>query len=276
MNEFKVPIECTYRRLQSLKQEIIHITEEIIDSGKYLSSKRVSRLEKSLETAWGRNAVATNSGSSALQLALLAAGVKAGDEVIVPALTFVSTAYAVSAIGAIPVFVDIDPYTYTIDPNAVRAAITDKTTAMIPVHLYGQMADMQALMALAAKYKLKIIEDVAQAHGAKYNGQFAGTIGDFGCFSMYVGKNMGGLEDGGVILVKDSNLVPQLYRLRDLGRMPDNRYFHCEFGFRARMGELTAAVVHLELQLLESWNYRRQEIAKKYGSPRVTMLKKYE
>ena len=135
MNEFKVPIEGTYRRLQSLKQEIIHITEEIIDSGKYLSSKRVSRLEKSLETAWGRNAVATNSGSSALQLALLAAGVKAGDEVIVPALTFVSTAYAVSAIGAIPVFVDIDPYTYTIDPNAVRAAITDKTTAMIPVHI---------------------------------------------------------------------------------------------------------------------------------------------
>lgn len=265
MTEFKVPIEGTHRRLQSLKQEIVYITEEIIDSGKYLSSTRVSKLEKSLETAWGGNVVATNSGTSALQLALLAAGISAGDEVIVPALTFVSTAYAVSAIGAIPVFVDIEPYTYTIDPNAARAAITDKTTAIIPVHLYGQMADMQPLMALASKYRLKIIEDVAQAHGAKYGNQFAGTIGDFGCFSMYVGKNMGGLEDGGVIIVKDSNLVPQLYRLRDLGRMPNNRYFHSEFGFRARMGELTAAIISLELKLLESWNQRRQQIAKKYN-----------
>ena len=265
ITEFKVPIEGTHLRLQSLQQEIIHIIQEIIDSGKYLSSIRVAELEKSLETTWGRNAVATTSGSSALQLAQLAAGVRAGDEVIVPALTFVSTAYAVSAIGAIPVFVDIEPYTFTIDPDAVSAAITDKTTAMIPVHLYGQMADMQALMALASKYKLKIIEDVAQAHGAKYNGQYAGTIGDFGCFSMYVGKNMGGLEDGGVILVKNSNLIPKLYRLRDLGRMPSDRYFHSEFGFRARMGELTAAVINLELQLLESWNYRRQQIAKKYN-----------
>ncbi len=263
--EFKVPIEGTHRRLKSLQQEIIDVTEEVIDSGKYLSSTRVAKLEKLLETAWGRNVVATNSGSSALQLALLAAGIRAGDEVIVPALTFVSTAYAVSAIGAIPVFVDIDPYTFTIDPGAVSAAITDKTTAIIPVHLYGQMADMQPLMDLASKYELKVIEDVAQAHGAKYGSQFAGAIGDFGCFSMYVGKNMGGLEDGGVILVKNPNLIPKLYRLRDLGRNPGNRYFHSEFGFRARMGELTAAVINLEFQLLESWNYRRQQIAEKYN-----------
>ena len=265
ITKFKVPIEGTHRRLQSLQQEILHITEEVIDSGKYLSGTRVAKLEKLLETAWGRNVVATNSGSSALQLALLAAGIKAGDEVIVPALTFVSTAYAVSAIGAIPVFVDIDPYTFTIDPSAVNAAITDKTTAIIPVHLYGQMADMQPLMDLASKHELKVIEDVAQAHGAKYGSQFAGAMGDFGCFSMYVGKNMGGLEDGGVILVKNPNLIPKLYRLRDLGRNPGNRYFHSEFGFRARMGEFTAAVINLEFQLLESWNYRRQQIAEKYN-----------
>ena len=263
--EFKVPIEGTQRRLQFLKQEMIQITEEIIDSGKYLSSTRVAQLEKSLETVWGGKAVATNSGSSSLKLALLAAGVKAGDEVIVPALTFVSTAYAVSAIGAIPVFVDIEPHTYTIDPNAAYAAISDKTTAIIPVHLYGQMADMHSVMNLASDYGLKVIEDVAQAHGAQYRGKFAGTIGDFGCFSMYVGKNMGGLEDGGVILVKDPNSIPQLYRLRDLGRTPGNRYFHSEFGFRARMGELTAAVINLELQFLESWNHRRQQIAQKYN-----------
>lgn len=265
ITQFKVPIEGTHRRLQSLQQEIIHITKEVIDSGKYLSSTRVARLEKLLEMTWGRNAVATNSGSSALQLALLAAGIRAGDEVIVPALTFVSTAYAVSAIGAIPVFVDIEPHTFTIDPGAVSAAITDKTAAIIPVHLYGQMADMQPLMDLASRYELKVIEDVAQAHGAKYGSQFAGAIGDFGCFSMYVGKNIGGLEDGGVILVKNSNLIPKLYCLRDLGRMPGNRYFHSEFGYRARMGELTAAVINLELELLESWNYRRQQIAKKYN-----------
>ena len=267
MSDFiRVSESGTHRRLDFLKSKILSLTSDVINSGQYISGERVAALEKSFKSKWGRNPVTTNSGSSALQLALLAAGISPGDEVIVPVLTYISTAYAVSAVGAIPCFVDIDPRTFTIDPQAVRNAIREKTVAIIAVHLYGQMVDMQPLMQLASEFGLKVIEDVAHAHGAEYKNNYAGCIGDFGCFSMYLGKNLGGLEDGGVITVSTPENALQLQSLRDPGKITLNNYIHQEFGFRARMGEFTAAVIGLELEFLEDWNRRRQEIAARYNA----------
>ncbi|MDJ0697299.1 DegT/DnrJ/EryC1/StrS family aminotransferase [Mastigocoleus sp. MO_188.B34] len=267
MSDFvRIPAEGTRRRLDSLKSKILSLTSDVINSGEYISGTRVAALEKYLNSKWGRNSVTTNSGNSALQLALLAAGVTPGDEVIVPALTHISTAYAVSAVGAIPSFVDIDPHTLTIDLQAVKNAIREETVAVIAVHLYGQMVDMQPLMEFASESGLKVIEDVAHAHGAKYKDNYAGCIGDFGCFSMYLGKKLGGLEDGGFITVSNPEDVLQLKSLRDPGKVVLNKYIHQEFGFRARMGEFTAAVIGLELEFLEDWNCCHQKIAARYNA----------
>lgn len=267
MSDFvRVSESGTHRRLDFLKSKILSLTSDVINSGEYISGTRVVALEKYLSSRWGRDSVTTNSGNSALQLALLAAGVKPGDEVIVPALTYMSTAYAVSAVGAIPCFVDIDPRTFTIDLQAVRNAIQEKTVAIIAVHLYGQMVEMQPLMELAAESGLKVIEDVAHAQGAKYKNNYAGCIGDFGCFAMCLGKNLGGLEDGGFVTASTSEDALQLQSLRDPGKIPLNKYIHQEFGFRAKMGEFTAAIISLELEFLEDWNRRRQEIAARYNA----------
>ncbi len=267
MSDFvRVSAEGTHRRLDFLKSKILSLTSDVINSGEYISGTKVVALEKSLKSKWGRNSITTNSGNSALQLALLAAGVSPGDEVIVPALTYISTSYAVSAVGAIPCFVDINPHNFTIDLEAVRNAIREKTVAIIAVHLYGQMVEMKPLMQLASESGLKVIEDVAHAQGAKYKNNYAGCIGDFGCFSMHLGKNLGGLEDGGFITVSASKDALQLQSLRDPGKTQLNKYIHQEFGFRARMGEFTAAMIDLELEFLEHWNCRRQEIAARYNA----------
>lgn len=267
MSDFvRVSDSGTHRRLDFLKSKILNLTSDVINSGEYISGTKVLALEKSLKSKWGRNSVSTNSGNSALQLALLAAGVRPGDEVILPALTYISTAYAVSAVGAIPCFVDIEPHNFTINLQAVRSAIREKTVAIIAVHLYGQMVDMQPLMQLASESGLKVIEDVAHAHGAKYKKNYAGCIGDFGCFSMYLGKNLGGLEDGGIITVSTPEDALKLQSLRDADKIPLKNYIHQEFGFRARMGEFTAAVIGLELEFLDDWKHRRQEIAARYNA----------
>jgi len=237
---------------------------DVIDSGCYLLGDRVRGLEVAVERDWGTPALATSSGSSALQIALLAAGVGPGDEVLVPALTFVSTAFAVCAVGATPVFVDIDPTTYTLDPGAGARAVSSRTAALIAVHLYGQMAPMPALLDLAAAHQLVVIEDCAQAHGAELAGAPAGSWGMFGCFSLYVGKNIGGLEDAGLITFGDPGQRAELVRLRDLGRDPGLRYRHESWGLRARLGEFSAAVVGCQLPLLAAWNQRRQQIAARY------------
>ncbi len=260
-----IRVEGTNRRLRALEPQIINLVSEVIASGKYLLGPRVDTLEKTIGQSWGVSALASSSGTASLQIALMAANVKAGDEVIVPALTFASTAFAVQAVGATPVFVDVDPYTLNLDPQAAHAAIRDNTAAIIPVHLHGQMADMQPLMELASKYNLTIIEDCAQAHGATYHGKYAGSMGNFGCFSFYAGKNIGGLEDAGLVTFSDSTVEQRIRRLRDLGRTTE-RYVHQEWGLRARMGEFTAAVILEELKYLEDWNQRRREIAARYDA----------
>lgn len=269
------------RRFARRKAEMLAALATVIDagaqSGRYVQGANVAALERRIAAQWGvAAALAVNSGSSALRLALAALDITMGREVIMPALTFIATAYAVSDAGLIPVFVDIDPQTFTIDPAAMRAAITSKTAAIIPVHLYGQMADMQPIMEIANEHDLLVIEDAAQAHGAVYRreGQvhYAGNMGDMGCFSMNGIKNMGGLGDGGMLTVSERFLarVPDalthLRGLRDLGRIGRQRYTHDTWGWRARMDEFTALECLLELEELEQWNDRRRAIAARYAA----------
>jgi dTDP-4-amino-4,6-dideoxygalactose transaminase len=262
--------EGTARRLRALRAPILALQEEILLSGTLLQGPRVATLEQAIRRAWGVCcAVGVSSGTAALEIVLRAAGIQPGQQVIVPAHTFYSTASAVVEIGAIPVFVDVDPSTYTIDPMAVRAALTEDVAAIIAVHMYGQPAMMDALRETATERGIVLIEDASQAHGAQYRGQYVGSIGHFGCFSLYCGKNIGGLGDAGLITVAKPpslELPGILWQLRDLGRLPgrETRYRHERLGMRARMREEDAAVTLLQLNFLAEWTRRRSAIAENY------------
>lgn len=253
------------RRIQQFPN-LPQVILETLNAGLGMLGPRVKAFEEAIKVNWGVHAVTTSSGTAALFLSLKVAGIQPGDEVIVPALTFASTSFAVNSIGAVPVFVDVEPWTYTLDPECVEAAITEKTRAIIVVHLYGQMANMRALQEISQKYHLTLIEDAAQAHGARYQGQYAGSLGDFGCFSLWYGKNMGGLGDGGLVTTHHFQAKERLRRLRNLGRDAGiaNRYEHEEWGIRSRMHEIDAAVCLWQLSQLERWNQRRRELAHRY------------
>src|SRR5258707_2350256 len=282
-----IPAQGNGRRFVQRKRRLLMALEEVIErgvnTGKYVQGPYVAALEKLIAERWKvAAAVAVNSGSSALRLALEALQLEAGSEVLVPALTFISTAFAVSDAGLVPVFVDVDPQTLTMDPQAAQAAITEKTVAMVPVHVHGQMADMFPLLDLADTYGLSVVEDAAQAHGATYTSSFsssasdgafyAGSMGDLGCFSLNGVKNMGGLGDAGMVtvsarlFVRDGTVVDRLYGMRDLGRLSRARYIHDDWGLRARMDEFTAMECLLECAELESWNARRRAIAARYSA----------
>src|SRR5436309_904954 len=231
-----IPAQGHGRRFLRRKRLLLAALADVIEggatSGKHTQGQHVAALERLIEERWQVGAaVAVNSGSSALRLALEALHLEPGREVIVPALTFISTAYAVSDAGLVPVFVDVDPETFTLDPDAAQAAVTGSTAAVLPVHLYGQMADMLPLLDLADTSNLFVIEDVAQAHGATYGSSagrnhtwYAGSLGDLGCFSLNGVKNMGGLGDGGLVTVssrllgRDRTVADRLRGMRDLGR----------------------------------------------------------
>jgi len=280
-----IPAQGHGRRFLGRKQHLLAALADVIESGgasgEYTQGPRVAALEELMEERWHvASAIAVNSGSSALRLACEALCLEAGREVLVPALTFISTAYAVSDAGLVPVFVDVDPQTLTLDPSAAQAAMTPKTSAMLPVHLHGQMADMFPLLDLADTYGLYVVEDAAQAHGATYSScrgsaWYAGSLGDLGCFSLNGVKNMGGLGDGGMVtvssrlLARDRTVADRLRGLRDLGRFAHARYLHDDWGMRARMDEFTAAECLLELAELEAWNARRRAIAARYSAALV-------
>jgi len=277
-----IPAQGHGRRFVQRKRRMLaalaDVIEQGITSGKYTQGPRVAALEELMEERWHvAAAIAVNSGSSALRLACEALCLEAGREILVPALTFISTAYAVSDAGLVPVFVDVDPQTLTMDPSAAQAAMTRKTSAMLPVHLHGQMADMFPLLDLADTYGLYVVEDAAQAHGATYSScrgsaWYAGSMGDLGCFSLNGAKNMGGLDDGGMVtvssrlLARDRTVADRLRGLRDLGRYANARYLHDDWGMRARMDEFMAAECLLELAELEAWNERRRAIASRYSA----------
>ncbi len=212
--------------------------------------------------------IGVNSGTDALFLALLSLGIGKGDEVILPAFTYIATAFAVTFTGAKPVFVDIEEGTYNIDVNKIKSAITKKTKAIIPVHLFGHSADMKPILDIAKKYNLRVVEDAAQAHGAKYRiakdkWVMAGTMGDIGCFSFYPTKNLGGFGDGGMILTENQAIYKKLFRLRDYGRK--SRYEHVSLGYNSRLDTLQAAVLRVKLKHLNEYNKLRRKNARIYN-----------
>jgi dTDP-4-amino-4,6-dideoxygalactose transaminase len=239
---------------------------EVIDSSAFASGPFVAKFEEDFAAYCGAPfAVGVGSGTDALWLSLLGLGVGPGDEVITVPSTFMATAEAISFSGARPVFVDIDEQTYTLDPTLLEAAITPRTKAIIPVHLFGQIADMDPILEVAARHGIPVVEDACQAHGAVYKGRKAGTFGVTGCFSFYPGKNLGALGEAGAVVTNDSNLKAKIEALRDHGQV--RKYFHSHIGWNARMDGIQAAVLQVKLKHLDSANEQRRSYAQIYNEP---------
>jgi UDP-N-acetyl-3-dehydro-alpha-D-glucosamine 3-aminotranferase len=260
-----VPMVDLRIQFNAIKQEITTAVLGVMESTHFILGPQVKAFEEAVAAYHGvKYAVAVASGTDALHLALLAAGIKRGDEVITSPFTFIATAEAISYIGATPVFVDIDPRTFNIDVNKVEPAITAKTKAVIPVHLYGQPADMDELLKIAKKRNLHVVEDCAQSFGAEYNGKKVGSLGDFGCFSFFPSKNLGGYGDGGMVITDDRNLAEHLQKLRNHGSHV--RYYHDEIGFNSRLDEIQAAVLQIKFKHIDEYNEKRRKNARLYNA----------
>lgn len=258
-----VPFVDLKAQYQTIKSEIEAAISRVVESGRYILGPEVENFEKDFaEYVGARFCVGVNSGTAALQLALMATGVGATDEVIVPANTFFATAETVSTAGARPVFVDADAVAYTIDVSKIENAITPRTRAIIPVHLYGQPADLDPIFEIARRHNLSVIEDAAQAHGAEYKGHRVGALGDVGCFSFYPAKNLGAYGDAGAIVTDDDMVARRIRLLRDHGS--DRKYYHEIVGYNFRLETLQAAVLAVKLRHLESWTRLRRRHAAQY------------
>jgi dTDP-4-amino-4,6-dideoxygalactose transaminase len=258
-----VPFLDLKAQYRALTDEVQAALAEVLESCAFANGPPVKRFEQSFAQYVGsKEVVCVNSGTSALHLSLLVSGVGPGDEVIVPAMTFVATAWAVSYCGARPVFVDVSEVDYALDPVKVEQAITPRTKAIVPVHLYGLPADLGGLQAICQKHGLALIEDAAQAHGARHNGRHVGTLGELGCFSFYPGKNLGAYGEGGAIVTNDSGLAERLRALRDHGQR--TKYHHDEMGFNYRMDSIQGAVLDVKLRHLDDWTRARQAVAANY------------
>jgi dTDP-4-amino-4,6-dideoxygalactose transaminase len=259
-----VPFVDLKAQYQSIKSEIGAAIACVLESGEFVLGHEVEAFEKEFATYCGAQyAIGVNSGTSALHLALLAAGVAAGDEVITVPFTFVATVAAICYTGARPVFVDIDPQSYTMDVNQIEAAITARTKAILPVHLYGQPADMDPITDIARRYGFVVIEDAAQAHGAKYKGRRVGSVGHLGCFSFYPAKNLGAYGEGGMVITNDPEYARTVRMLRDWGQK--ERYRHALKGYNYRMDALQGCVLRVKLRHLNSWAEARRANANLYN-----------
>ncbi|MFM7427359.1 MAG: DegT/DnrJ/EryC1/StrS family aminotransferase [Elainella sp.] len=246
-----------------LAAEVGQSVQEVLASGRYIGGTTVETFEQQFAAYIGTSdCVSCNSGTDALYLALRALNIGPGDEVITSAFTFFATAETVSAVGATPVFVDIEPATFNLDLERVEAAITAHTKAIIPVHLFGQPLDMTRLIALAQTHGLWVIEDCAQSTGATWAGAVTGSIGQIGCFSFYPTKNLGACGDGGAITTQDRELAARLRRLRDHGQV--QRYRYEEIGVNSRLDAIQAAILQIKLRHLDTWNASRRQIAARY------------
>lgn len=250
---------------EELGEELLATIERVINSGSYILGPEVERFEEGFARYLGvKHCVGVGSGQDAIHLALRAMDVGPGDEVIVPANTFVATWLAVSRAGALPVAVDVDPRTFNLDPDRVEAALSDRTKVLLPVHMYGHPADMTSLLQLARRYGLKVLEDAAQAHGARWEGRSVGSLGDAGAWSFYPSKNLGALGDGGAVTTNDPDIARAVRTLRNYG---SSRKYECETqGINSRLDELQAAVLSVKLERLDEWNGRRRVIAAEYLS----------
>ncbi len=258
-----IPLIDIQAQTRELRSELSAALERVLDSCQFALGAEVSAFENAFADFVGvRHAVACSSGTSALHLALLAAGVEPGDEVITVPFTFVATAAAIEYCGARPVLVDIDPVTYCMDPGAVEGAITGRTRAIMPVHLYGQPADMDPILEIARRHGLKVVEDAAQAHGAEYRGRRAGGLGEVAAFSFYPTKNLGACGEGGAITTDDDVLAERLRMLRDWGQQ--GKYNHVLKGFNYRMDGFQGAVLGVKLRHLDEWTEARQTLAMRY------------
>lgn len=260
MNVPFVDLQVQYSPIRNQIQTAIN---EVLDSGWFVLGQNVELFEKEFAGYCGcAEAVGVGSGTEALHLALKVCGVGVGDEVITVSHTFIATALAIVWTGATPVFVDIDPVTYTMDVSQAAKVITPRTKAILPVHLYGQCADMDPLLELAQEYGLWVIEDACQAHGATYKGRKAGSLGHLGCFSFYPSKNLGAYGDGGAITTNDKALAQRLRLLRNYGQT--RKYHHESMGYNSRLDELQAAILRAKLPYLDTWNEQRRRIAALY------------
>lgn len=248
---------------KSIKDEIMETVEKVYHSNWFILGKEVKAFEKEFANYCNtKYCVGVGNGLEALHLILRAYDIVEGDEVIVPSNTYIATALAVSYVGATPILVEPDERTYNIDPKLIEGVITDKTKAIISVHLYGQPADMDAINEIAKKYNLKVIEDAAQAHGALCKGRKVGSLGDAAGFSFYPGKNLGALGDAGAITTNDKELADKVKTLRNYGS--DEKYYNKYKGFNSRLDEMQAAILRVKLRHLDDWNLDRKRIANKY------------
>jgi dTDP-4-amino-4,6-dideoxygalactose transaminase len=261
----RVPLVDLKAQYREIGAEIDRVIKEVLQRTDFILGEDVGLFEEEFAAfCRARHCVGVGSGTEALHLAMVALGIGPGDEVIVPAMTFAATAFTVSYTGATPVLVDVDPRTALIDPAAIEAAITPRTKAIVPVHLYGQCADMTAIAAIAHRHGLLVIEDAAQAHGAAHAGSLAGSIGNVGCFSFYPGKNLGAYGDGGAITTNDDDVAARLRLLRNWGGK--TKYQHDELGMSTRLDTMQAAVLRVKLRHLPAWTRMRREIAAQYDS----------
>jgi len=260
----KVPLLDLNAQFQTIKGEINAAVSEVLESNRFILGPKVEECENAIAKYSNcAYAVGMSSGSDALLACLMAENIGPGDEVITTPYTFFATAGAIARVGATPVFVDIDPETYNIDTKQMATRVTKRTRAIIPVHLYGQMADMQGVMSVAEKHGLVVIEDAAQAIGAEACGKRAGSIGHYGCFSFFPSKNLGAAGDGGMVVTNDAERAGKLKVVRSHGSKP--KYFHKMIGGNFRLDEIQAAVVVTKLRYLDEWTAARQKNAARYN-----------
>lgn len=259
----QIPLVDLKTQYLTLSKQIDQAINKILRSSSFIKGEPLEEFEQSFAKFIGtKYAVGVASGTDALHLSLLALGIGPGDEVILPVYTFIATAYAVLYVGAKPVFIDIDPLTYNIDVSKIEEKITKKTKAIISVHLYGQPADMDKILSIAKKYKLLVLEDAAQAHGALYKKRSVGTFGKLAAFSFYPGKNLGAYGDGGAITTNSAKLATSLRELREYGSK--SKYIFNMLGYNSRLDSLQAAILGVKLKYLNEWNKKRQSAADYY------------
>ncbi|MFH2044601.1 MAG: DegT/DnrJ/EryC1/StrS family aminotransferase [Pseudomonadota bacterium] len=256
----KIPFLDLKSQYLSIKNEVDYAIKQVIDNCAFAGGPFVERFEKAFAPyCQCKEAIGVGSGTDALWIALIALGIGDGDEVITVPASFIATAEAISFSGAKPVFVDVDKATCNMNPELIEAAITSKTKAIIPVHLFGQMADMDPITKIAKKHKLFVIEDACQAHGSEYKGKRAGSIGDAGCFSFYPGKNLGAYGEAGAVVTNNIELAEKMRIFRDHGQ--SKKYFHKMIGWNGRMDGIQGAILEVKLKYLSAWNDARREKA---------------
>lgn len=259
-----IPLVDLATQSRNIRDEVLRRMADVIDAGRYILGQEVAEFEEIFaKYCQVSHAIGVANGTDALHLALRALEIGPGDEVITVGNSFAATAFAIAYTGAETVFVDIDPVTYNIDPTLIEQAITAKTKAIIPVHLYGQPAPMREIMEIAQRHNLYVVEDCAQSHGAEIDGQRCGSFGDFGCFSFYPGKNLGAFGDGGAIVTKDARLAERVHLLRNYGQKVKNR--HDLLGYNCRLDTVQACVLLTKMQHIEKWTEERRQVARWYA-----------